>query len=125
MRLERAVDAYLRHLTIERGLSEHTIAAYRRDLEGYAAWLRANGVDDADAVTPAIAAEFAAARAGENPPPAAASLCRSGAPLNESSAHRCASKPGPDPRKDGRGDTPEHYHRDAEGQSDPRRAPAT
>ncbi|MDI6943671.1 MULTISPECIES: site-specific tyrosine recombinase XerD [Microbacterium] len=76
MRLERAVDAYLRHLTIERGLSEHTIAAYRRDLEGYAAWLRANGVDDADAVTPAIAAEFAAARAGENPPPAASSLAR-------------------------------------------------
>ncbi|WP_324011892.1 site-specific tyrosine recombinase XerD [Microbacterium sp. JZ37] len=76
MRLERAVDAYLRHLTIERGLSEHTIAAYRRDLEGYAAWLRANGVDDADAVTPAIAAEFAAARAGEDPPPAASSLAR-------------------------------------------------
>ncbi|GLJ61678.1 tyrosine recombinase XerD [Microbacterium barkeri] len=76
MRLERAVDAYLRHLTIERGLSEHTIAAYRRDLEGYAAWLRANGVDDADAVTPAIAAEFAAARAAEDPPPAASSLAR-------------------------------------------------
>ena len=76
MRLERAVDAYLRHLTIERGLSEHTIAAYRRDLEGYAAWLRANGVDDADAVTPAIVAEFAAARSGEDPPPAASSLAR-------------------------------------------------
>ena len=39
MRLDRAVDAYLRHISIERGLSEHTVAAYRRDLGGYVDWL--------------------------------------------------------------------------------------
>ena len=29
VQLERAVDAYLRHISIERGLSDHTVAAYR------------------------------------------------------------------------------------------------
>ncbi|HAN24064.1 MAG TPA: tyrosine recombinase XerD, partial [Microbacterium ginsengisoli] len=36
---ERALDRYLRHLTIERGLSPHSLAAYRRDLTRYLAWL--------------------------------------------------------------------------------------
>jgi integrase/recombinase XerD len=35
MQLDRALNAYLRHVTIERGLSEHSIAAYRRDLNAY------------------------------------------------------------------------------------------
>ncbi|MDN3312056.1 site-specific tyrosine recombinase XerD [Microbacterium oryzae] len=76
MRLDRAIDAYLRHLTIERGLSDHTIDAYRRDLAGYAGWLQDAGVADLDAVTPAVVTEFAAARASEEPPPAASSLAR-------------------------------------------------
>ncbi|WP_036317858.1 site-specific tyrosine recombinase XerD [Microbacterium sp. B24] len=76
MRLERAVDAYLRHITIERGLSEHTIAAYRRDLEGYREWLAAAGVEDTSAITPALVAQFAADRAAADPPSAATSLAR-------------------------------------------------
>ncbi|WP_105567351.1 site-specific tyrosine recombinase XerD [Microbacterium halophytorum] len=76
MRVERAVDAYLRHITIERGLSAHTVAAYERDLGAYAAWLDGHGVDDAAAVTPEIVAEFAADRASEEPPPAPSSLAR-------------------------------------------------
>lgn len=76
MRLERAVDAYLRHITIERGLSEHTIAAYRRDLEGYREWLAVAGVEDTSAITPALVAQFAADRAAADPPPAATSLAR-------------------------------------------------
>ena len=38
-------DAYLAHVTVERGLSEHTVAAYRRDLTRYAHFLetRARG----------------------------------------------------------------------------------
>ena len=44
MRLERAVDAYLRHISIERGLSDHTVAAYRRDLAGYVGWLAERGI---------------------------------------------------------------------------------
>ncbi|WP_242087007.1 site-specific tyrosine recombinase XerD [Microbacterium lacticum] len=76
MRLARAVDAYLRHITIERGLSEHTVAAYRRDLAGYRTWLQERGIDDVDEVTAALVAEFAAARASAEPPPAATSLAR-------------------------------------------------
>lgn len=76
MRLERAMDAYLRHITIERGLSDHTVAAYRRDLVGYLEWLEERGVTDTADVTPAIVADFAAERASAEPPPAASSLAR-------------------------------------------------
>jgi integrase/recombinase XerD len=74
--LERAVDAYLRHVTIERGLSAHTIAAYRRDLAGYVTWLRERGVADAVDVSPAVISDFVAERAGAEPRPAATSLAR-------------------------------------------------
>lgn len=76
MKPARAVDAYLRHITIERGLSEHTVDAYRRDLAGYRTWLQERGIDDVDEVTAALVAEFAAARASAEPPPAATSLAR-------------------------------------------------
>ncbi|MFJ4045600.1 site-specific tyrosine recombinase XerD [Microbacterium sp. NPDC089987] len=76
MRLDRALDAYLRHVTIERGLSEHTVAAYRRDLSGYAAWLGEQGIETTDAIDPRTVAAFIADRAGADPPPAATSLAR-------------------------------------------------
>jgi integrase/recombinase XerD len=76
MRLERAVDAYLRHISIERGLSDHTVAAYRRDLAGYVAWLEEHGVADSGGVTPQLVAQFAAERASAQPPVAASSLAR-------------------------------------------------
>ncbi|SFS02207.1 integrase/recombinase XerD [Microbacterium sp. cf046] len=76
MRLERAVDAYLRHISIERGLSDHTVAAYRRDLAGYVQWLAGRGIHDSSEVTAALVAEFAAERASAEPPPAASSLAR-------------------------------------------------
>jgi integrase/recombinase XerD len=44
--LARAVDEYLRHVQIERGLSANTVSAYRRDLAGYVEWLAAEGVDE-------------------------------------------------------------------------------
>ena len=58
MRPDRAVDAYLRHITIERGLSEHTVAAYRRDLASYVDFLAARGIDDAADVTAVEVSEF-------------------------------------------------------------------
>ncbi|MCM3506458.1 site-specific tyrosine recombinase XerD [Curtobacterium sp. ODYSSEY 48 V2] len=39
MPLDRATDTYLRHVAVERGLSQHTVAAYRRDLAVFAEWL--------------------------------------------------------------------------------------
>ncbi|WP_169582786.1 MULTISPECIES: site-specific tyrosine recombinase XerD [Microbacterium] len=76
MRLDRAVDSYLRHISIERGLSENTVAAYRRDLAGYAAWLGEHDIDDSADVTPEVVAQFAAERASAQPPVAASSLAR-------------------------------------------------
>lgn len=76
MRLERAVDSYLRHVSIERGLSENTVAAYRRDLAGYVEWLAEQGIEDSSAVTADIVAAFVADRAAAQPPIAASSLAR-------------------------------------------------
>ncbi len=73
---DRAVDAYLRHIAIERGLSEHTVAAYARDLARYTAWLTGHGVDDIAAVTAAQLAAFAGESAAADPPPAASSIAR-------------------------------------------------
>lgn len=42
--LERLGELYLDHLAVERGLSAHTVAAYRSDLREYFAWLRSAGV---------------------------------------------------------------------------------
>lgn len=42
--LENALDEYLSQLRIERGASERTIEAYRRDLENYLAFLDEQGV---------------------------------------------------------------------------------
>lgn len=58
MSLAPAVDAYLRHLTIERGLSTNTLAAYRRDLAAYEHWLAGHGVDDIRSVTGSDIAGF-------------------------------------------------------------------
>lgn len=76
MLLERALDAYLRHVTVERGLSAHTIAAYRRDLGGYREWLVVQGISDTAEVTPAVIDRFIAERASAEPPPASTSLAR-------------------------------------------------
>lgn len=76
MRLDRAVDVYLRHVAIERGLADHTVAAYRRDLAGYLTWLQAQGIEDTAEVAPAHVASFAAERASAVPVPAASSLAR-------------------------------------------------
>lgn len=76
MQLERALDAYLRHVTVERGLSAHTVAAYRRDLGVYQEWLVAEGIADTAEVTPAVIDRFIAERASAEPPPASTSLAR-------------------------------------------------
>lgn len=76
MRLERALDSYLRHVTIERGLSEHTVAAYRRDLGGYIEWLTEHDIADTADVDAAVIGRFIADRAGADPAPAATSLAR-------------------------------------------------
>lgn len=48
MPLDRAAETYLRHVAIERGLSQHTLSAYRRDLVVFTSWLAAAPVVESD-----------------------------------------------------------------------------
>jgi len=45
------VSEYLGHLSVERGASQHTVAAYRRDLDEYVAFLADRDVTTPDDVT--------------------------------------------------------------------------
>ena len=57
--LEGAVDRYLRHVSIERGLSANTVAAYRRDLAAYLRLLDARQVTTAEGISLADVSAFA------------------------------------------------------------------
>ncbi|HEY7668807.1 MAG TPA: site-specific tyrosine recombinase XerD [Actinomycetota bacterium] len=51
---------YLDHLTVERGLSPHTISAYRRDLGRYLSFLQARGAMRPSEVDPTVVRSFLA-----------------------------------------------------------------
>lgn len=77
--LAQAIEAYLDHLAVERGLASNTVSSYRRDLRRYDEFMQASGVDDLRQVgEPAIAAFLAALREGdeEHTPLAAGSAAR-------------------------------------------------
>jgi len=71
--LERSVDRYLRHVSIERGLSANTVAAYRRDLGAYLAVLAARGVTTPEGVSEPDVAAFAHELRGRSEKPLTAS----------------------------------------------------
>ena len=54
------IQTYLDHLTVERGMSRHTVAAYRRDLHRYADYLAELGVSDPSQVSSAMIGNYAA-----------------------------------------------------------------
>lgn len=56
---DRDVEHYLRHVTLERGLSRNTVAAYRRDLAAYTAWLASRGVLSVRDADPRLLDEYA------------------------------------------------------------------
>jgi integrase/recombinase XerD len=58
--MERLIQTYLDHLTVERGLSGHTVGAYGRDLRRYASYLAELGVSDPSQVTSAMIGGYAA-----------------------------------------------------------------
>lgn len=58
--LDRAVDTFLRHVSLERGLAANTVNSYRRDLNAYTAWLETQGVADLTAVTQQHVADYLA-----------------------------------------------------------------
>jgi integrase/recombinase XerD len=53
LRLDEAVDTFLDHLKVERGLSIHTLDGYSRDLARLGTFLSERGREDVDDVTPA------------------------------------------------------------------------
>ena len=77
--LDRAVDDWLTHLDVERGLAAHTLTAYRRDLDRYLEHTRSLGLTRPDEVTEATVSDFLRAlRTGgaDRPPLAASSAAR-------------------------------------------------
>ena len=64
---------YLRHLTVERGLSRNTVTSYRRDLAIYADWLAARGIDGPAAVRETDLADFVRFLGAERQPQLATS----------------------------------------------------
>jgi len=54
------IGAFLDHLTVERGHSRNTLAAYRRDLDRYRSWLGGRGLADLRSVTNAHTTAFVA-----------------------------------------------------------------
>lgn len=78
-RPRETIQAYLDHLTIERGLSTNSTNAYRRDLRRYAEFLADHEVDDLGGVSERdVAAFLAVLRSGgpDRPPLAASSAAR-------------------------------------------------
>ncbi len=59
MGFENLVDAYIRHLTIERGVAKNTIAAYRRDLRRYVEYLEERELARIDQITELDVQDFA------------------------------------------------------------------
>ncbi|MFC4224867.1 site-specific tyrosine recombinase XerD [Lysinibacter cavernae] len=58
MALDRTVENFLRHVSFERGLSENTVAAYRRDLAVYGDWLIAQQEGDLSSLTEADVSDY-------------------------------------------------------------------
>ncbi len=64
--IERAVQDYLSHLAVERGLAENTLRSYRRDLRRYLGFLRAHDIGEPGAVGEQdVAAFLGALRTGD------------------------------------------------------------
>src|SRR5919198_3280479 len=74
------IERFLDHLAAERGMSPHTLGAYRRDLLRYGAFLEARGIEDAARATEDDAAGFvvhlSAGRTPEGRPYRASSVAR-------------------------------------------------
>ena len=63
--LQRSVDGYLRHLTIERGMAKNTLLAYKRDLAKYLESLEKLGITDSAEITELEVRNFAQALVSE------------------------------------------------------------
>ncbi|MEX2290868.1 MAG: site-specific tyrosine recombinase XerD [Mycobacteriales bacterium] len=91
----RAVEVYLDHLAVERGLAANTLASYRRDLTRWVGWLGATGRGRLSEVTEADVAEFLASlRAGDAEHPALSASSAGRAVVAVRGLHRFALREG-------------------------------
>ncbi|HWV26171.1 MAG TPA: site-specific tyrosine recombinase XerD [Aeromicrobium sp.] len=77
--VERSVQEYLSHLSVERGLADNTMRSYRGDLRRYIEFLLSRGVDDAVGIDENLVAAFLGVlRTGDrdHPPLGTASAAR-------------------------------------------------
>lgn len=58
--MDQSIRTYLHHLAIERGLSQNTLAAYRRDLDRYLLWCQSRGIASANVIAETDVADFSA-----------------------------------------------------------------
>jgi integrase/recombinase XerD len=84
--LARAVEHYLRHVSIERGLAANTVAAYRRDLTGYLDFLASRSITTPDGIGQHDVSGFAAGLRTRDDALAASSVARM--PSSVRSFHR-------------------------------------
>lgn len=74
--LDRAVDEFLRHVTLERGLAANTVSSYRRDLSGYITWLESQGITDLSSVRSTQVSEYVVSLRERPTPLTASSVAR-------------------------------------------------
>src|SRR5512145_1566310 len=56
--MRKLLDRYNNHLLLEKGASENTLEAYRRDLKRYLSYLESKGVTDINQATPQTVVDF-------------------------------------------------------------------
>ncbi|MHA6783357.1 site-specific tyrosine recombinase XerD [Pseudonocardia saturnea] len=88
----QAVEAFLHHLTVERGSAANTVASYTADLRRYAGYLDGLGVDDLGRVREADVRGFVVALRSGPAPLAASSAARALAAVR--GLHRFAARDG-------------------------------
>ncbi|NNH70389.1 site-specific tyrosine recombinase XerD [Nocardia uniformis] len=95
MHATASIDAYLDHLTVERGAARNTLAAYRRDLARYRDFLTARGIGGLTEVSETDIGDFMVAlRSGDAEHPALAASSAARALVAVRGLHRFAAAEG-------------------------------
>ncbi|MDR1823765.1 MAG: tyrosine recombinase [Bifidobacteriaceae bacterium] len=94
MKLERALEIYLAHVRVEKGLAAATLTAYRRDLTRYVEFLTAQGVTEVKAAAQGHVAAYLRYLRGEGDGPGLAASSAARAVVAVRGFHRFAAAEG-------------------------------
>lgn len=67
--MQNAIDEYLDHLSVERGLAQSTVASYRGDLTAYSRFLTTRKIESPEKVRPRHVSDFTGSRLAEGVSP--------------------------------------------------------